>query len=640
MTNVFHHVKRHAKNLGTHLKKHHKKYLLGIFGGYAVVKLFLLVVWFSVMQYVNTSTFANSETGCVLTGQYYTGEYQTWGYLAWQKLTWWYLADCSTIPGYRTGGDLDDSWNLIWQTWIDDIQTWCVITGQTLSEGYWTWYETTWGYRTGWTLLCNEETWTNETWTLQQQNDSIWWNGICESWDIMWSMPLSWSVVRDIFSVVWSYSWTDCISSGLSLQLRDHNGQRINLGTVASWTTSYAFDSKALYASQYSWFYSIFWTGESWQMPLYTGTYTWIYSRLFTWYKIRLLSSQQTTLYETPSFTIDNESPTLTWISLLSSWSATWYLTTSGIVTLTFTASEALSWVHVTLWSGRAATSSIISWLLYTYTRNLSSLYPQGTFVAAISFADGAGNTGAVLYTWWLVFDTTRPVVTWFIFSEYTGWLFMNFTWSETVNYTLIYQKTGWLILTSSNADYLTAQQVSFSGLERDQIYTFNLHVFDRAGNIRIVTGDVVRTNLGAIVSHIYIVPGADEAVLSWSLATLANVLKAEVEKFNVCKDTLVYTPVELVVKNTSFIIQMPNFKKSEVKTLVNAFTLFLLDKVKHSYTITSDEIHEITKKFDNFLIVLKLLRDDDNNCEQNLSTYHISQFKQALEEYHISLTN
>jgi len=71
------------------------------------------------------------------------------------------------------------------------------------------------------------------------------------------------------------------------------------------------------------------------------------------------------------------------------------------------------------------------------------------------------------------------------------------------------------LILTSSNADYLTAQQVSFSGLERDQIYTFNLHVFDRAGNIRIVTGDVVRTNLGAIVSHIYIVPGADEAVLS-----------------------------------------------------------------------------------------------------------------------------
>jgi hypothetical protein len=74
------------------------------------------------------------------------------------------------------------------------------------------------------------------------------------------------------------------------------------------------------------------------------------------------------------------------------------------------------------------------------------------------------------------------------------------------------------------------------------------------------------------------------------------------------------------------------------VKTLVNAFTLFVLDKVKHNYAISTDEVTEITKKFDNFLIILKLLRDDDNSCKQNLSNYHISQFKQALEEYKISL--
>ena len=82
----------------------------------------------------------------------------------------------------------------------------------------------------------------------------------------------------------------------------------------------------------------------------------------------------------------------------------------------------------------------------------------------------------------------------------------------------------------------------------------------------------------------------------------------------------------------------MPLFKKSEMKTLVNAFTLFILDKVKHDYAITSDDVTEITKKFDNFLIILKLLRDDDNTCKQNLSNYHISQFEDVLEEYHISL--
>jgi hypothetical protein len=118
----------------------------------------------------------------------------------------------------------------------------------------------------------------------------------------------------------------------------------------------------------------------------------------------------------------------------------------------------------------------------------------------------------------------------------------------------------------------------------------------------------------------------------------LASTLKVEVDKFNACKNALTYTPVELKVRNTSFMIQMPDFKKSEVKTLVNAFTLFILDKIKNNYAITSDDMTEITKKFDKFLIILKLLRDDDDTCKQNLSNYHIIQFKDALEEYNINL--
>ena len=82
----------------------------------------------------------------------------------------------------------------------------------------------------------------------------------------------------------------------------------------------------------------------------------------------------------------------------------------------------------------------------------------------------------------------------------------------------------------------------------------------------------------------------------------------------------------------------MPNFKKSQMKTLVNAFTLFILDKVKHDYKISKTDIDEITKKFDSFLIILKLLRDDDNTCKQNLSNYYISQFQDSLKEFKISL--
>jgi len=118
----------------------------------------------------------------------------------------------------------------------------------------------------------------------------------------------------------------------------------------------------------------------------------------------------------------------------------------------------------------------------------------------------------------------------------------------------------------------------------------------------------------------------------------LAVILKAEVEKFNACKNAISYTPVELEVRRNSFILQMPRFQKSQVKTLVNAFTLFILDKVKHDYKISKVDIDDITKKFDSFLIILKLIRDDDNGCKQNLSNYHIIQFKSALEEYKISL--
>jgi len=70
-------MKTTLHSLHRHIKAHHKKYLFGIFGGFAVVKLFLLVVWLTVVQQT-IMTNAQLDTGCVLTGQYYTGEYQTW----------------------------------------------------------------------------------------------------------------------------------------------------------------------------------------------------------------------------------------------------------------------------------------------------------------------------------------------------------------------------------------------------------------------------------------------------------------------------------------------------------------------------------------------------------------------------------
>ena len=613
-----------------------------MFGGFAVVKLFALVLWLSVVEYTNTSTFAQLASGCVLTGQYYTGEYQTWGYLTGQELTWGTLTDCTTIPWYWTGGSLDESGVLTGQIWIDAVQTGCVLTWQTLSQWYMTGYYLTWGYWTGgYITWCLTNTGTTQTGNTQQQTGVLSWTGVCWSGDIVWNLPFSWSVVRNTFPITWTYSWSDCLSSALSLQLRDHNSQWITLTTLTPWASSYVFDSKPLYSFQQSGFYHIIWTGTSGQFYLYTGIATWSYSRLFSGYKLRLITSNQTSVYETSPFIINNQTSTLTGITLLSSWSATWYLTVSGVVVLNFTASQPLTWLQVTLWWNKLPTTSSVSWLFYTYTWMLSSWYTEGPLAANISFADALWTTGTVLYTWSLIFDTTLPIVNWFVFASYTGWVTFSFSWSEPIRYTISYWKVGWGSITGSSADYLTAQQFNFSWIEIAQTYLFTMTVYDRAGNSRSVTGDVLQTNLWTILSHVYLVPLAptiQTTVVTWNLSTLAVVLKAEVEKFNVCKNALSYTPIELDVRNNKFVLQMPMFQKSQVKTLVNAFTLFVLDKIKNDAGITSDEITEITKKFDSFLIVLKLLRDDDNTCKQNLSNYHISQFKKVLEEFNISL--
>ncbi len=621
MQKVFH-------TLHHHIKHHHKKYLFGIFGGFAVVKLLLLVVWWWVVTDI-VLTNAQLASWCTLTGQYYTGEYTTWGYLTGQELTWWSLTGCIIEPWYLTWGALDESGNLTGQTRIEESQTWCFLTGQILSEWYFTGWYLTWGYLTWWSL----------TWCIQEiENTQSSGNAICESWDIRWITPLSWSVLRDIFPINLVYSWTDCLVSGLSLQLRDHNNQWISLGTLASWTTSFAFDSKKLYSFQQSWFYHIIWNTGAWNFSMYTWTYTGVYKRLWTWYIVRLLDGTWISLYETPTFTIDNESPLLTGIVLQSSWSSPWYLNISWVVILTFTASEELANLNVTLWSGTSSTSSSLSWLFYTYTRHLNSLYPEGALVATIAFADTAGNTWNVFSPSSLIFDKTKAIVTWFVFDISTGGLRLSYLWSEVTSYTVSYQRTWWILFTGSSIEYLTGQQVIFTGLEKDQAYVFNLNIFDRAGNIRVVTGDFMLTSLGNIASNIYLLPLVAVDITTGTLVTLASTLKFEVEKFNACKTGIIYTTIELTIKQNPFTLQMPNFQKEYIKTLVSAFTLFIMDKVKNNATISIDEMNNLTKKFNDFLIILKLLRDDDNTCKQNLSNYYIIQFKNVLQEYNINL--
>jgi len=82
----------------------------------------------------------------------------------------------------------------------------------------------------------------------------------------------------------------------------------------------------------------------------------------------------------------------------------------------------------------------------------------------------------------------------------------------------------------------------------------------------------------------------------------------------------------------------MPQFEKDAVKTLVQAFTIFMVSTLKSDTHLTADNFNLLTRKFNNILIILKLVRDDDNECKQNLSNYHIMQFQKTMAEFGINL--
>lgn len=640
----------HVTRIHTHVKQHHKKYLAGIFGGYAVIKLVLLVMWMTVVQH-SLGTQAQLDSGCVLTGQYYTWEVQTWCTRVPEQMSEGTLEWCITIPGYWTGGSLNESGDLVNQTRVEETQTGCTLTGQTIMPGYWTGCTTIPGYWTGGTVLCqqDQQTWDN---TDAPGNEITKDNWVCESADIVWQTPYSGAIVKGSFPITWTYSWNDCAAAWLSLMLLDHNQQWIPLSTSVassllqtlsvSTSTSggaYQFNSLPLLAYQNSWLYHVMGTnasGNSYRM--YTGMYSGVYTDYSTWYAIKLVNAQQEAVYQITPFTIDNKLPTLLAYTLFTDTAITGgYVNEDATITFSFTGSETLTGITITLWN-KSPSTSIISGSMGTYTWDLSSSYPEAHLPLAISYADLAGNTWALVYTSSLIFDTTNPIVSWLIFTESGGKIYLAYTWSESTRYHLVYQEEDTDDDTISTwSDYLTAQKLLFGTLDANTLYTFTLKLFDRAGNIRKATWDVMWTSTGTLVSHYRFVYTDDEDELNVNLSQLARILKAEVNKFNECKKELTFTDVDVKVKNTTYTLQMPEFTKTQMKKIVSAFTLFIIDEVKNT-TMTKSDIQEITDKFDNFLVVLKLLRDDDNSCQQNLSNYHIRQFKKVLEKHDINI--
>ncbi len=354
--------------------------------------------------------------------------------------------------------------------------------------------------------------------------------------------------------------------------------------------------------------------------------------------------------YTSDPFTIDNQKPTLTGIVLQVNWANAWYIGSGWSVVLSFTADKVLSWTTIVNVLGTNATLTSTSWMTYTYTKELSLENTEWNIAYNIQYQDEVGNTW---YTEWFIstiFDKTTPTLTGLVFSGNNTWFTMGFTWWEAIKYTLTYGVSGATSTTMiQQTQFATGHTTTITALNKANTYTFTLSAYDLANNTTQVTGYFYFTTSWDIrYRHSLITESTGTLVsvwFTWTVETttwatgglLSLALKNEILKFNECKEDIDFTWTKVNIDGYTATLLMPNFSKSYVKKIVSAFTVVMVQRLQKQ-SLTDDQLDILVKKFNNFLVVLKLMRDDDNSCKQNLTNYHINQLKQTLKEYNITI--
>lgn len=558
------HVMRHSKIFWSHIRKHHRKYIFWAVGSALLIKaITVILAWVWIGYSINNDTFADNEWEyCYLTGQYLTGWYETWCYLTGQYLTEWTMTGCYMEGQYLTGWTLDEEWNLVWQylEWwylTGCYMEWQELTWWYLEWCYMQWQELTWGY-----MICESLSGSTNSWTNLNVNEEL--NNeenitpetnspACSSSGFGLISPLSWFIVG--WAIPFSRQYCSETNSDITIQLLDHNNQRIDIATVQWSSTWIIFDSKLL-STWYSlswvdyWMYHVISQSLSWEeYYTFTGSYTWTYTDYATGYKIRVIQDSNIIYSPDYTFTIDNKKPTISLISFNVSPMYTGKAYKNSIVELIIESSEVLSWISFMVNDYAGWVTVTQSGNIYRIYQTLSSNNSSWTISYTLQYYDLANNVWSYSNTSSIPFFPTT--ITTYIHPNTTTWT--NTTWIITTN--------TWT------------------------------------------------------------------SVVSWTLIE-------EIVKFNICKKWVSYKEIKLSIHGYTYILQMPEFQKSYVKKIINAFTLVILSDIQSNKSLTKADVNSITNKFNNFLIVLKLVRDDDNKCKQSLSNYHIAEFKKMLSKY------
>lgn len=270
----------------------------------------------------------------------------------------------------------------------------------------------------------------------------------------------------------------------------------------------------------------------------------------------------------------------------------------------------------------------------------MSTIANTGTIALTATVADIAGNSTTIFGTSTVIFDNRLPQISNMSLTGASGSVILSRETDQETIYSFSYNESGNNTpIISIDTIYGTMHNYTMSGIELNKVYIFALTAKDLLGNSKSLSGDMSLSETGSLIVNIY-QENQDVYQLSQQveLTLYSEILKREIEKFQVCRDALTINKQTIQIGDKTVEIEVPVIEKESVRTIVQAFLLFFINKTEGT-TLSQTELDETVLKMNNFFIILKLLRDDEGQCEQNMSNYYVAQFNQILEQTQLFIT-
>jgi len=342
-----------------------------------------------------------------------------------------------------------------------------------------------------------------------------------------------------------------------------------------------------------------------------------------------------------------------TWISISAIW-CEYKINTGDRETISWTI---YSWdiFYIKIHSAKTYNSSIqwvvVLWTFPTYfsvtTKNEDKTIEQINF---------KNITGAELNTSYFSNKETILWINTWVFVEIQTWIMYSInSWERTNNSWRIYNQDNIKLSIQSDNEYNTTKTGIISiwtGIFRFSITTkyfidtginttWNIDIWSwiiLSGNIKSGSTISWTGDLGTGIIFTWNLDyntGTQIRITKYETWNLLELFKTELKKYQGCKKNINIQQVEIKIKWWKYEMDIPQFKSKFLSNISAVFSKIIIEAI-NIQSLNNENTEEIITDFNNFLVVLKLLRDGDSACSHNLSNYYINKFQDSLEKYKI----